>query len=51
MSFVGELAVNFMDASPYPNLDTWVARFQARPAYQAALERGGGYRYARQPAS
>jgi len=50
MSFVGELAVNFADVSPYPNLDAWVARFQARPAYQAALERGGAYPYARQPA-
>jgi glutathione S-transferase len=50
MSFVGELAVTFLDASPYANLDAWVARFQARPAYQAALERGGSYRYARQPA-
>jgi glutathione S-transferase len=51
MSFVGELAVTFMDASPYANLDAWVARFQARSAYQAALERGGTYRYARQPAA
>ena len=51
MSFVGELAVMFMDASPYANLDAWVARFQARSAYQAALERGGTYRYARQPAA
>jgi glutathione S-transferase len=51
MSFVGELAVTFMDASPYAHLDAWVARFQARPAYQAALERGGAYRFARQPAS
>lgn len=48
MSFVGELAVTFADASPYPNLDAWVARFQARPAYQAALERGGAYSFARQ---
>jgi glutathione S-transferase len=47
MSFVGELAVTFMDASPYANIDAWVARFQARPAYRAALERGGSYRYAR----
>jgi glutathione S-transferase len=51
MSFVGELAVTFMDASAYTNLDAWVARFQARPAYQAALERGGYYPYAREPAS
>lgn len=48
MSFVGELAVTFADPSPYPNLDAWVARFQARPAYQAALERGGAYSFARQ---
>jgi glutathione S-transferase len=51
MSFVGELAVTFMDASQYANLDAWVARFQARPAYQAALKRGGFYPYARQPAT
>jgi glutathione S-transferase len=51
MSFVGELAVNFADVSPYPDLDAWVSRFQARPAYRAALERSGGYRYARQSSS
>jgi glutathione S-transferase len=51
MSFVGELAVSFMDMSPYTHLDAWVARFQARPAYQAAIERGGAYRYARQAGS
>jgi glutathione S-transferase len=51
MSFVGELAVTFRDASPYANLDAWVARFQARPAYQAALERGGAYGFVRQPAA
>ena len=51
MSFVGELAVTFMDASPYAHLDAWVSRFQARPAYQAALERGGEYRYARHAAA
>lgn len=49
MSFVGELAVTFMDASRYPGLDSWVSRFQARPAYRAALERGGSYLYARRP--
>jgi glutathione S-transferase len=51
MSFVGELAVTFVDASPYPHLDAWVARFQARPAYQTALQRGGEYRFARQTGS
>jgi glutathione S-transferase len=51
MSFVGELAVTFKDASPYANLDAWVARFQARPAYQAALQRGGTYGFVRRPAA
>ena len=43
MSFVGELAVNFTDVSILPNLAAWVARFQARPAYKAAIGRGGPY--------
>jgi len=43
MSFVGELAVNFTDISNLPSLAAWVARFQARPAYKAAVERGGPY--------
>jgi glutathione S-transferase len=48
MSFVGELAVTFLDAPRFANLDAWVARFQARPAYRGALARGGAYRFARQ---
>jgi glutathione S-transferase len=47
MSFVGELAVNFADVSNFPDLAAWVARFQARPAYRAAIERGGPYGFAR----
>ena len=47
MSFVGELAVNFTDVSNLPNLAAWVARFQARPAYKQAVERGGPYPYAK----
>jgi glutathione S-transferase len=47
MSFVGELAVNFADVSNFPDLASWVARFQARPAYRAAIERGGPYAFAR----
>lgn len=43
MSFVGELAVNFADVSKLPDLAAWVARFQARPAYRTAVERGGPY--------
>jgi glutathione S-transferase len=46
MSFVGELAVNFADVSNLKDLDAWVARFQARPAYERAIERGGPYPYA-----
>ena len=47
MSFVGELAVNFTDVSHLPNLAASVARFQARPAYRTAIERGGPYPYAK----
>ena len=41
MSFVGEAARGLRKS--YPHLDAWVRRFQARPAYQRALERGGPY--------
>lgn len=41
MSFVGEAARDLR--KQYPHLDAWVRRFQARPAYQRALERGGPY--------
>ena len=41
MSFVGEAARALR--AQYPNLDAWVKRFQARPAYRRALERGGPY--------
>ena len=41
MSFVGEAARGLRSA--YPNIDAWVKRFQARPAYRRALERGGPY--------
>jgi glutathione S-transferase len=41
MSFVGE-ASRGLRAS-YPNMDAWVRRFQQRPAYRRALERGGPY--------
>jgi glutathione S-transferase len=30
-------------ADKYPNIKGWVERFQARPAYIAALEKGGPY--------
>jgi glutathione S-transferase len=41
MSFVGEAARGLR--ANYPHLDAWVRRFQQRPAYQRALERGGPY--------
>lgn len=41
MSFVGEAARGLR--AQYPHMDAWVKRFQARPAYRRALERGGPY--------
>ena len=43
MSFVGEVARAFGQMETYPAIKAWVERFQARPAYQAALEKGGPY--------
>ena len=47
LSFVGEAAGAQGKRAGYPNLDAWVRRFQARPAYQAAVERGGAYAFGR----
>lgn len=41
MSFVGEAARGLR--AQFPNIDAWVRRFQARPAYRRALDRGGPY--------
>ena len=41
MSFVGEAARGLR--AGYPHIDAWVRRFQQRPAYRRALERGGPY--------
>ena len=43
MSFVGEVARVRGNLENYPNLQAWVNRFQARPAYRMAIERGGPY--------
>jgi glutathione S-transferase len=47
MSFVGEVLGAFGRLEAYPNIKAWVKRFQARPAYRAALEKGGAYSFAR----
>jgi glutathione S-transferase len=46
MSFVGEISGVFGLRAHYPAIDAWVKRFQARPAWQRALEKGGAYSFA-----
>jgi glutathione S-transferase len=46
MSFVGEIARAYGLGAAHPSIAAWVSRFQARPAYQRALERGGPYSFA-----
>jgi glutathione S-transferase len=41
LSSVGEFARLLNDCSAYPNLESWVRRFEARPAFLAAVARGG----------
>ncbi|MBP7701724.1 MAG: glutathione S-transferase [Phenylobacterium sp.] len=43
MSFVGEVAGAFGQFETHPNIAAWVRRFQSRPAYRAALAKGGPY--------
>ena len=43
MSFVGEVIRAFGQVDRFPNVKAWVERFQARPAYARALEKGGPY--------
>ncbi|MDP3749177.1 MAG: glutathione S-transferase family protein [Phenylobacterium sp.] len=43
MSFVGEVTGAFGRYGAYPNIAAWVKRFQDRPAYRKALEKGGPY--------
>ena len=45
MSFIGEIAETYGKRAAFPNLDAWVKRLHARPAYKAALEKGGPYRF------
>ena len=45
MSFIGEIAETYGKRAVFPNLDAWVKRLHARPAYKKALEKGGAYRF------
>lgn len=45
MSFPLEAVVSRGGADNYPNIQAYVKRFRQRPAYQAALEKGGEYDY------
>ena len=46
MSFIGEIARAQGKLGNYPHVAAWVDRFQARPAYIAALKKGGKYDFA-----
>ena len=46
MSFPLEAAMTRTDFSQFSAIKDHVDRLQARPAYKAALERGGPYAYA-----
>jgi len=46
MSFVAELAGRYSKRAGYPAMEAWIRRLQARPAYRAALGRGGPYAFA-----
>lgn len=43
MSFAAEVTRAFGKLKDYPNLDAWLDRMHARPAWKAALEKGGAY--------
>ncbi len=46
LSFPAEAAVKIGRAADKPKLTAFVAAIHARPAYHAALEKGGPYAYA-----
>ena len=46
MSFIGEIAEAYGKRAAFPNMDAWVKRLHARPAYKKAVETGGPYRFA-----
>ena len=46
MSFIGEIARAQGKLGDYSHIAAWIERFQTRPAYQAALKKGGKYDFA-----
>ena len=46
MSFIAEFAKFQGMLQRYPNIAAWIERFQARPAYVKAMEKGGDYKFA-----
>jgi glutathione S-transferase len=44
MSFVAEVAKAHGKLADYPNLEAWIGRMHARPAWTVALEKGGAYK-------
>jgi glutathione S-transferase len=46
MSFVGEVGRAFGRLGSLPNIAAWIERLHARPAFKAALEKGGAYNLA-----
>jgi len=46
LSFVGEVGRAFGRLGPHPDIAAWVDRLHARPAFKAALEKGGAYNLA-----
>jgi len=44
MSFVAEVAKAHGKLADYRNLEAWIGRMHARPAWQAALEKSGPYK-------
>jgi len=49
MSFVGEVGRAMGQMDRHANIKAWVERFQARPAYERALEKGGAYNLGPRP--
>jgi glutathione S-transferase len=45
MSFIPEIAEVYGKRASFPNLDAWIKRLHARPAWKKALEKGGPYRF------